>query len=171
MKSRSLSNTHYLAHSASLVALAMFSLPVVGCGSGDGVVRAPVSGKVTLGATPLAEGVIRFVPTGKTKGPSAVATIQDGVYQLSEDIGPVVGKHRVEIEAINHYGFELDDEEAFIANVEKKDKSRKAMKNPIDRKYNRNSTLEAEISADGNSDLNFVVGVANLGSPARVSGN
>lgn len=171
MKSRTISNTQYFAHSASLVALAMFSLPVVGCGSGNSVERAPVSGKVTLGTTPLAEGVIRFVPTGKTKGPSAVATIQDGVYELSEDVGPVVGNHRVEIESLNHYGFELDDEEAFVENVEKKDRARTAMKNQIDRKYNRKSTLKAEISADGNTDLNFVVGVANLGSPARASGN
>jgi hypothetical protein len=70
---------------------------VAGCGHPSGPPRAAVHGEVILDESPLKSGVIRFVPTGATKGPVALATIKDGRYDLSLCDGPALGDNAVEI--------------------------------------------------------------------------
>ena len=70
---------------------------VAGCGRPSGPPRAAVHGEITLDESPLKSGVIRFVPTGATKGPVALATIKDGRYDLSSWDGPMLGDNAVEI--------------------------------------------------------------------------
>lgn len=70
---------------------------VAGCAGGSGPPRAAVQGEVTLDESPLKSGVIRFVPTGATKGPVALATIKEGRYDLSSWDGPALGDNAVEI--------------------------------------------------------------------------
>ncbi len=132
--------------------IAICLVAATGCGS-RGPVRVPVRGEVTVDGDKLKAGVIRFIPTGSTKGPAAVATIRDGLYEFSASDGPVVGSHRIEIEAIDQYGFALDDEQAFAENVEKKRK--RLPPNPIHENYNRRSTLTADMKCDGNRKLDF----------------
>lgn len=70
---------------------------IAGCGHPSGPPRGAVHGEITLDESPLKSGVIRFVPTGKTKGPVALATIKDGRYDLSSWDGPMLGDNAVEI--------------------------------------------------------------------------
>ncbi|MGH7199021.1 MAG: hypothetical protein ACREJB_00340 [Planctomycetaceae bacterium] len=124
-----------------------------GCGS-EGPVRVAVEGSVAFqGGGSLEAGVIRFIPTGETEGPVAVATIRDGSYELPESEGPVLGTHRIEIEAIDHYGFALDDEAAYVAQIEQK--RRRMPSNPVPARYNRRSTLTAEVALDGDHTFDF----------------
>ena len=137
-------------------ALAAIGLVVVaaGCGS-DGAVRVPIYGEVAVDGARLKAGVIRFLPARETKGPLAAATIRDGRYEFAAAEGPVVGTHRVEIEAIDYHGFSLDDERSFVEHVEK---GRKQMApNPIHESYNRRSTLTAEVTADGTHKFDFAL--------------
>ena len=70
-----------------------------GCGSSEPE-RVKVSGNVTYMGKPIAQGSIRFIPTGDTKGPTASANIQQGKYEAVAKGGVVVGINRVEITAI-----------------------------------------------------------------------
>jgi hypothetical protein len=97
--------------------------------------------------------VIRFIPAGDTKGPAAMAVIHAGAFALDREHGPVIGAQRVEIEATGHQKFAIDDEAAYVQNVEKKGGRMPA--NPIPDIYNRRSSLTAEISVEGPNELKF----------------
>lgn len=135
---------------SSVLLLALLFL--AGCGGGDGVKRVPVSGYVSIDGTPLKAGAIRFVPAGDNRGPAAVATIEDGIYELPLENGPVSGKLRVEIDAINHLGFDIDDEQAYARAVEK---GQAVPQNPIPESYNKRSRLQVDMPEEGKSDLDF----------------
>ena len=67
----------------------------MGCGDGDGLPRVAVSGEVTLNESPLASGVISFVPLGS--GPATGGAIENGVFKIAEEKGPVPGKYKVRV--------------------------------------------------------------------------
>jgi hypothetical protein len=46
---------------------------------------------------PLKRGVIRFIPTGQTKGPVALTTIEEGRYEFTTSDGPMLGANSIEI--------------------------------------------------------------------------
>jgi hypothetical protein len=138
---------------AGLVLPALALAIVSGCGGDDGPARVAVRGSVSLDNQPLAAGVIRFIPTGESSGPAAMAVIKDGVYELEPSEGPIVGTHRVEIEATDYLGFAIDDEAAFAQNVEQK--KRPPPKNPLPEIYNRRSTLTAVIDSDEPHEFDF----------------
>lgn len=141
----------------ALVTGVSLSLVSLGCGGGDpGPVRAAVEGVVTLNGEKLKEGVVRFVPsaTEKNTAPATMATVKDGVFQLPRSEGPVVGKHRVEIESTGHYGFDIDDEAAYAKAFQEK-KGQALPPNPIPEIYNSKSTLTAEVKADGENKFEF----------------
>jgi len=73
----------------------------IGCGSNpsDGPNRRVVKGIVTYEGTPITEGVIRFVPIGKTAGPVSSAYIRNGSFNINHKGGVPLGQQRVEIEA------------------------------------------------------------------------
>lgn len=135
------------------VLAAVLTLLVAGCGAADGPQRVPIQGTVLLGGQPLECGMIRFIPMATTKGPAAVAIINEGAYQLSDEDGPVVGTHRVEIEATNFVGFDIDDEQAYAARVAKA--GPRINKDPIPERYHRRSTLTVEIKADDDRTFDF----------------
>jgi hypothetical protein len=129
------------------------SLVIAGCGGSEGPLRGTVAGNVTLDGTPLKSGVIRFIPTGQTKGPAAAATIKEGAYALGRDEGPIVGTHRVEIEATDYTDFAIDDERAY---AQRAAQGKPAIpKNPVPEIYNSRSQLTAEVPAEGNQTLDF----------------
>jgi len=129
---------------------------VGGCGGGDELPRAAVEGNVEVGGEPLAAGVIRFVPLPPTHGPAVVATIRDGRFELARRYGPVLGNHRVEIDA------GIDDDPAGGADDPEEARLEYARQNGrwlpvalIPDAYNRNSTLEVEVTADGDNTFDF----------------
>jgi hypothetical protein len=67
----------------------------------------------------------------------------------------VLGSHRVEIESTDHYGFAIDDEKAYVEHVEKN--GGRMPRNPVPEVYNRQSTLAAEVTADGQRTFDFVL--------------
>jgi len=133
--------------------LLLIVVGVAGCGGSDeGPPRAGAKGSVTLDGKPLVEGVIRFIPIGDSKGPKSFATIKNGSYSVDAAHGPVVGKHRVEIESTDDGGFDLNDE-ASLPRLQ-------AQKQPVQvvtvpSVYNSRSELEAEISPDGPNEKNY----------------
>lgn len=124
-----------------LLWLCLAAIGSLGC-SAEGPQRANVSGRVTIGGQPLAAGRILFVPIAPTSGPAASARITDGAYHLSEAEGPVVGTHRVEIEADRSLGFAIDDEVAFAKRAQKP-----WPKSPIPPAFGRESRLTVTIEA------------------------
>jgi len=146
------------APSAILIAVLLASLVplLTGCGGKTGPVRAAVEGTVTLDGRGLAAGVIRFVPAEGNSGPAAGTVIKDGAYKLAEGEGPIIGRQRVEIEATDHLGFEADDERAYATAVTER-KGKPLPKNPVPDRYNRQSTLEADIKADDPNKYDFAL--------------
>ncbi|MGQ0635639.1 MAG: hypothetical protein ACT4QC_13575 [Planctomycetaceae bacterium] len=135
-----------------LVSIALSLL--AGCGAADGPQRAPVAGSVWVDGAPLEEGIVRFIPQGASAGPAAVATIKAGRFELNGSSAPVVGTHRIEIEALNFQGFELDDEKAF---ADRAGSGRKLPTSPIPPPYNRDSKKTVTLPASGNQQLEFQI--------------
>ncbi|QDU96479.1 hypothetical protein [Lignipirellula cremea] len=148
---------------AAAVGLAILVALLTGCSPGDGLTRGAVNGKITLDKKPLPSGVIRFVPVGETDGPAVMAIITEGAYALPQSEGPVVGNHRVEIEATNMLQFPIDDEAAF---AEMAKRGRRMPVNPVPPLYNQSSRLTARIAPEGAIDLNFDL----QSKPARSTG-
>lgn len=113
-----------------------------GCGQ-SGPERAPIKGRITVAGAPLAAGQILFVPIAPTTGPATTAAIKNGEFSLEQENGPVVGTHRVEVEADLQLGFPLDDDVAFAQR-----RAAPLPPNPIPQRYNRQSTLPCEIKAN-----------------------
>jgi len=132
------------------LALSLAAILLVGCG-GDGLPRVAVEGSVSLDGSPLPAGVIRFIPSDDS--PATAAVIHEGKFALPKREGPVVGPHRVEIEATEHLDFDIDDEAAFAAHAQAN--RGRPLKNPIPPIYNKNSTLTAQITADGEREFHF----------------
>jgi hypothetical protein len=72
--------------------LAAFCLFVGGCG---GPSQAKVSGHVTLGGKPLAEGLVTFRPTPKTEGPDFSSDVVNGDYRVAKGVLP--GEYVVDV--------------------------------------------------------------------------
>ena len=126
----------------------------VGCGDNSGPERIAVSGLVQLDGAPMSGGLIRFVPKNDRVGPGAMAQIVDGEFAFTVVDGPVPGNHRVEIESTGHLGFEIDDESAFAAQMQKTGRSPLA-KNPVPAIYNTASTLTATVTNSDQPELRF----------------
>ncbi|MDZ4819285.1 MAG: hypothetical protein SGJ20_09960 [Planctomycetota bacterium] len=77
--------------------LATMSLTVIGCGRA-GVERASIDGNVSINGQPVESGSIRFISLEPGGGPSVGGQIQDGKYDIDEQKGPTLGKHRVEVQ-------------------------------------------------------------------------
>lgn len=139
-----------ISSKSSMACLAMALLPLLmvttGCGKSE-LKRQRAWGVVQLDQSPLAAGTIRFVPAGETRGPATVAPVKDGFFELPADVGPLVGKHRVQIEANVDPGFAIDDEAAFMAAMTAA-KGSPLPPQPIPPRYNRKTTLEVEVTND-----------------------
>jgi hypothetical protein len=134
----------------------LLTLPVLMAGCGESTAplqRATVSGRVTIGGRPLKAGVIRFIPLGDNPGPKTTLTVTDGNYRSDEHSGPVVGRHRIEIDSTDVGGFAMDDEDAL-------ERLRASGTERIERQqvppaFNTGSTLTAIVSADSDNVLPF----------------
>ena len=128
-----------------LVGLLILLGPVLcGCGGG-GLDRLPVAGSVTLDGNPLADGSITFIPTGE--GVTAGGKIADGQYEIPRSDGPVPGSHQVRINASEPTGETIIDPAGDIEVPQ--------MRSLIPPKYNVQSELTAEVTADGPNRFDF----------------
>lgn len=145
----SLGRTRLLGASFAVVAL------ICGCGGGDEteLPRAAVSGTVTLDGQPLKEGVVRFVPIEGTSGPKTSAVVSNGRFQSDEWTGPVVGRHRIEIESTDDGGYAMDDEQA-IQKLKQSGIRRIAVVR-VPAIYNTHSRLTETVTADGPNEFQF----------------
>ncbi len=101
-----------------------------------------VAGEITVDGAPLEEGTIGFAPWDG-KGPTAGTTIRAGRYEVEM----LPGKKRVSIEGFRAGGPKRRDSYPGMA-----DRQSKVQYLPA--RYNSESTLEQEISADG-QPVNF----------------
>jgi len=115
---------------------------VVGCGSGSvGPTGVAVSGTVTLNGVPLDQGTVLI----KWPGSAAGGEIANGKFAIPADLGPVPGKHRVEISSLEG-GSKVTSTDPAKAMEEANGPP------PVERipaNYNIQSTLTAEVKAGG----------------------
>ena len=79
--------------------LIVIFLALSGCGGDSGPDRVILTGTVSYQGQPIEKGVIRFIPSAGTKGPTSGAVIIDGAYEAKARGGVPVGTQRVEIRA------------------------------------------------------------------------
>lgn len=79
---------------STALALIMCLLLFTGCGSGDGLNRKALSGKITLDGAPIPNGSISFEPL-QTGGVSGGAVYTNGEYKIEQKDGLPPGKYRV----------------------------------------------------------------------------
>jgi hypothetical protein len=137
-----------MLHAVSLLGLSL----LIGCGDTDGFARVPVSGHVEVDGRPLEKGLIRLMPEATVEGPTVQTAVVDGEFEFDSRSGPVAGKHRVEIEATDYLGFDIDDEVAFAQHMQSKGA---LPPNPIPPQFNQASQLTADVSPDRAADLDF----------------
>lgn len=82
-----------------LFAVGAVVVAIVGCGGRSGPARVAVNGQVELDGRPAPDGAISFQPLGPGAGPAAVASLKEGRYGLTNEEGPLAGRHRVTLVA------------------------------------------------------------------------
>lgn len=127
----------------SVLCLAMLAAGCGGGAAGDAPETYPVTGKVTMDGQPVPEGSMIFEdPAGKDR--SFGAMIKDG--EFSTEMTP--GKKKVQITATRQSKDKTEPGPAGGDPVP-------ATEQYIPAKYNEQTTLEAEITADGPNELKF----------------
>lgn len=139
-------NTHSIV--SGIVTLAV-TLPLLGCGGGDGLDRQSVSGTVSLDGVPLESGLITFDPASAQSETSVATEITAGSYTFGRDNGPVPGEYRVVINSAAEATVEPTAGEApgdtFIP----------PPKEEVPKKYNVESILKATVAAGDNPPIDF----------------
>jgi hypothetical protein len=140
--------------SLPVILVAVAALCSCGCSrERPGPLRVAVQGTVTLDGAPLAQGVVRFVPIEGTPGPKTTVFVTDGKFAADEAHGPVVGRHRIEIESTDDGGYPLDDETApqrlREAGIKRIDLIR------VPEIYNSRSTLVEVVTEAGPNEFQF----------------
>lgn len=135
----------------SLLALAL-TVAAIGCSrSKDDLPREPVAGTVAMDGRPLPEGAIQFSPAADAaKAPTvgAVAEIKEGRFTIPREDGLVPGRYKV---SISHAPAQAVKTKAKGALA----KPTRLGKEQIPEKYNKATTLTAEIPRGGKADLDF----------------
>ena len=132
--------------------LVALSLACVGCGASPPE-QAVVHGRVTYRGKPIEQGKIVFHPIAPLKARPAGTEIVKGSYEIKEN-GPVLGKHRVEIQAYRKTGRKVPDlmGDASIPNRPLVDETVPI----LPASFNVESTLTAEITtSDVTADFNL----------------
>jgi hypothetical protein len=124
------------SRNSSLLLLLTASLLALGCGNGPR--KYPVSGRVTLDGNPLEAGDIYFMPVDPNVAAEA-GKITAGAFRFDSPDG----KMRVEIRASR----EVPGKKSPMGNVQKLEF--------IPARYNRETTLEAEVQPKGENVFTF----------------
>lgn len=117
---------------------------IIGCSKKNtGPNRATIGGRISYNGQPLDKGVIEFVPTGETKGPSSGGAIENGKYNITEK-GPTPGLHKVLIRATRKTVKMVD------AGLQTGGTKVEATEQYIPPQYNSRTTLEVNIKSGSN---------------------
>lgn len=135
---------------------AMLCMCMIGCGNDSGGVS--VSGKVTLDGTPLAKGVISFVP--ESTGSPATGEIESGNYRIKASQGPTAGSYRVEIRAPRNTG------QTAVKPVDP-DYAGEVIVESVAPRYNRDSVLKAEVKTGADNVFDFALETPDKTRPKR----
>lgn len=114
--------------------------------SGDGIAREPMSGKVTFGGAALNNASIQFIPADPKAGTGTSAEIRAGEFTIPKERGAAPGGYKVMISSV-------------VADEGSADQApgapSKPKPDPIPKKYNVNSLLNAEVRAGAPNDFTF----------------
>ena len=106
----------------------------------------PVEGNVTLDGKPLEAGAIIFQCDAGEEQVTAVGYIENGVYSIEKELGPVVGKARIEFQP------KPLAPEAMEAGM-KRGRSMHVVEIPA--KYGKDSTLTANVEKSGENRFDY----------------
>lgn len=123
---------------------------VAGCSGqdeGDGIEREALSGKVTFGGAPLAKASIQFLPANAQAGGGTSGSIEAGEFHIPKERGAAVGGYKVLISSTT------SDEGTSV--VDAPGVPTKPRPDPIPKRYNVDSTLNAEVKAGGPNEFTF----------------
>jgi hypothetical protein len=136
----------------------VISAGFVGCsGGGDDLPRQPVSGTVTLGGQPLAEGRIQFEPASPEAKTPAGGEIKDGAFSIPRDQGPTPGDYRVMITSSAARATGVDTSPGAEPPAGSKAKMPKIGPSPelIPKQYNSKTTLTAKVESGKSNTFDF----------------
>lgn len=118
---------------------------VAGCG-GSGIERVEVSGTITLDGKPVESGSVLLIPL--QDGPTAGRAFTGGKFHIAQSDGPSPGPYRVEITAFRGTGEMIPDGDF-------PDKLEERQEQYIPARYNDQSELEVQVSAEGENHWEF----------------
>ncbi|WP_406693366.1 hypothetical protein V5E97_20290 [Singulisphaera sp. Ch08] len=129
---------------------AIIALGMTGCsGKTDDYPRVPFSGAVTLDGKPLVSGYIIFEPKSQILTQSG-GMIQHGKFEVPREDGAIPGTYSVGIFSGAETPTNLD-----VATPEGEKAARKIRGELVPRHYNIDTTLTAEIKAEGPNTFQF----------------
>lgn len=138
-----------------LLAIALVS----GCSSGGDF--ASVTGSVTFDGKPVQRGTISFESTnagGSAGGPRRIMTyIREGKYSFESTDGPAPGEHKVYISAFKSVGGSTAPAGKDGKQAATRDSGKVESEDYIPAKYNRQTSLKADIAAGLNENVDFVL--------------
>lgn len=135
----------------SWIACALSLAAALGCGgSGDKYDRIPFSGTVTLDGEPLASGYFFFEPRANQPTQSG-GMILNGKFDVPQEAGAEAGQYAVSIFS----SAETPTGSLQPGTAEYEAAAMKLRGQQIPRKYNVDTTLTAEIKAEGENVFNF----------------
>lgn len=121
--------------------LCVLALLLAGCGAASR--RVALKGTVTYRGVPIKDGSIQFEPTTAAQSYSAGAVIKDGSYAIPADMGLLPGKYSVKISDPQPAGSGTAPGAFALA------------KERLPAKYNKMTTLTAEITAVNPNQVDF----------------
>jgi hypothetical protein len=131
------------------MAMLLMVLACLGCGAGNPLDLQAVSGSVTLDGKPLEQGSIQFVPQDNAAGLLSGALITAGTYSIPQDKGLPPGKYTVRISSA------AADRSSSASSGPPGAESRVPAKERIPARYNSQSQLAAEVTAEGDNTFDF----------------
>ncbi len=120
----------------------------VGAGCGDPTGPRPVSGEVTWGGSPLADGYVTFRPVGAGRGSGGA--INAGRFEISAARGLDAGQYRVAITSHAPTGKQVPNPEVPGEKIAQ-------TKQVIPAKYNDRTELTAQVQVGGKNHFSFAL--------------
>jgi len=142
---------HRTVHFRSLARVLIACLVFAGCGGkSDPYARVPITGTVTLDGKPLPKGYFILEPIGGQPTQSG-GMIQNGTFNVPEQHGPVPGKYSVAIFS----GADETPTQLAPGTPEAEAAAKKSQSERVPKKYNIQTTLVLEVTADGDNEFPF----------------
>jgi hypothetical protein len=136
-----------LLHALPLALLAFAH--VAGCGSSEPK-RYAVTGLVKYKGSPIPAGTVTFTPEDPSLKSAGGAAIKDGRFEVPKAAGLLAGKYKVSVNYPDPKRSPPSPKEG-----EAPGESGREVADLLPAKYNQETELRAEVTADGSNDLTF----------------